>query len=133
MKERQSPASSKHSITMFPIHKLKITKEKLKDGSLAVIAGMCHTEMAVMSPAQQRIEGLEKYTEDSLRQRLWRSTYEDIHLPLIELMFLARCAANANPAAYPEAARIEELTKELNDLLDWKKQMAAEQEKDQTK
>ena len=110
---------------MLPIHKLKITKEKQKDGSLAIIAKIRHADMVMMSPEDQRIDGLEKHIEDSLRRKLWWSVYRELQTPLYELMILAERAAKSNPCAYPEAARVEELTKELNDLLDWRKQMAA--------
>lgn len=116
------------TLTMLPIHKLIITREKEKDGSLLVVGRFRYMDHAVITPTTQRIGGAVGYVESKMRKDFWDTAYSDLREPLSELMLLARLCAESNPARYPEAARIGELTEELNELLDWKKQLAAKQE-----
>jgi hypothetical protein len=116
--------------TMLPIDRLFIAKAKQKDGSLFIRGQFIHDQIKVMTPTHQRISGIEEFAEKKMREELWEIAYNDLRSPLCELMLLARRAAMSNPCAYPEVARIEELTKELNELLDWRKQLAAKQEEE---
>jgi len=115
---------------MLPIDKFTITKKKQKDGCLLIHGGLRHDFTTLLTPIDQAARGVKEHVEDNLREKIWRSTYGDLREPLDELMYLAWRAVASNPCAYPEAARIEELIKELNELLDWRKQLAAKQEKE---
>lgn len=113
---------------MLPIEKLSITKTKQKDGSLFIQGRFLHDQIKVMTPIDQRIGGMEEFVEKKMRMELWETAYNDLRAPLSELIFLAQYVSRGNPAAYPEEARIGELTKEISELLDWKKHLAAKQE-----
>jgi hypothetical protein len=112
---------------MFPIDKFTFTKKKRKDGCLFIHGGFRRDDITILMPMDQAIKGLEERAEDKLRERVWRETYGDLIGPLNELMCLARYAAETNPSAYPEAARIKELGDQLFGLLDWRKQLAEKQ------
>lgn len=110
---------------MLPIHKLKITKKERPDGSLLISGKFLHDRHSLIGPTERSIVGRDKEAETALYRQLWWSVYGELNQPLNELMFLARHAAASNPAAYPEDQRIKELIVELNDLLDWTKQLTA--------
>lgn len=113
---------------MLPIDKFTITKKKREDGSLLIHGSLRHDCTMLLTPIDQTAKGMEEHVEDNLREKIWRATYGDLRGSLDELMYLAWRAVASNPCAYPEAVRIEELMKELNELLDWRKQLAAKQE-----
>lgn len=113
---------------MLPIDKFSITEENRDDG-LTFLSGRFrydHTSLLTREQARQKHEV--GRTKDHMRKTFWDMAYADLRGPLNELMYLARLAADANPGRYPEAARIEELTEKINELLDWRKQLAAKQE-----
>lgn len=115
---------------MFPIEKFTITHEKQKDGAVHLRGHLVFGRTQEVNAADNFVEEVVEKERDKMRAKLWETIYGDLHEPLYELMLLARRAARGNPSSYPEEARIEELTRELGDLLDWRKQLAVKQEED---
>jgi hypothetical protein len=117
---------------MLPIERFVTTQEKQKDGALYIRGRFTHERTAMVSANDQDMDETANRLKDKMRQDFWENTYGDLREPLYELMLLAKRAANANPAAYVEGARIEQLIEELHDLLDWRKQMAAAKPKEKS-
>ena len=102
-----------------------ITQEKREDGALYVYGRLIYKRMETMNVTDQDMDRAANLLKDKMRHSLWEGTYGDLREPLYELMWLSRRAAESNPAMYSDAARVVELTAKLNDLLDWRKQLAA--------
>lgn len=113
---------------MLPINKFSTTKKKTEGGMTFIRGGFRYDQCYLLTKEQAKQKEEVARVEDHMRKTFWDMAYKDLREPLDELMFLARFAANGNPSTYPEAARIEELTRKIYELLDWRKQLAAKQE-----
>ena len=114
---------------MLPIDKFSVTKEMRDDGLTFLSSRFRYDHVSLLTREQAKQKHEVARAEDHKRKLYWEMAYGDLRGPLDELMCLARWAANSNPSAYTEAARIEELTEKINELLDWRKQLAAAEQK----
>ena len=115
---------------MLPIEKITFVKEEVSDVVTVIYGKFKHVQSAAINPEVQNPDEQEDLVKRSMQQLFWWDVYGDLRQPLSELMLLARLCAESNPARYSEAARIGELTEELNELMDWRKQLAAKQEEE---
>lgn len=107
---------------MIPIERFKIYKRSFENTEYFQ-GDFSYREQVALTAADKTSPDKEEWIKRKMKERFWRAVYGDLRQPLAELMCLAHRAAISNPSAYPELARIEELTKQLNDLLDWQKQI----------